>query len=305
MEQLNLRHLYYFWVISREGSIARASELLDLAPQTLSGQLATFESAVGGRLFLRERRKLALTDLGRMILGYADDIFALTGELTDTLQLAPADRPLTLAAGISASIHKLIAYYLLQPAMVLKRPVQLECRTGRTEDLVLSLKRKELDVVLADRMPGLDEHGPFTVHPVAGSSTSLFAAPALAANLKEGFPDSLNGQPLLANATDAPYFERLMNWLSLQGVRMRLMARVDDSALIKVFGRQGYGVFAAPTVIRREVCRQYEVEHIARIDEVQDELFAITRGRKLAHEGVRAICMDPVNFNALSTDLDK
>lgn len=305
MEQLNLRHLYYFWVISREGSIARASEVLDLAPQTLSGQLATFETAVGGRLFLRERRRLVITDLGRMILGYADDIFALTGELTDTLQLAPSDRPLTLSAGISASIHKLIAYYLLQPAMVLKRPVQLECRTGRTEDLVLSLKRKELDVVLADRMPGLDEHGPFTVHPVAGSSISLFAAPALANNLKDGFPDSLNGQPLLANATDAPYFERLMNWLSLQGVRMKLMARVDDSALIKVFGRQGYGVFAAPTVIRHEVCRQYEVEHIASIDEVQDELFAITRGRKLAHEGVRAICTTPVSFSNLGTDLTR
>ena len=109
MEQLNLRHLYYFWVISREGSIARASEVLELAPQTLSGQLATFEASVGGRLF-SERRKLILTDLGRLILGYADDIFALTGELAETLRLDPSERPLTLRAGVSASIHKLIAY---------------------------------------------------------------------------------------------------------------------------------------------------------------------------------------------------
>lgn len=112
MEQLNLRHLYYFWVISREGSIARASEVLELAPQTLSGQLATFEASVGGRLFSRERRKLILTDYGRLILGYADDIFALTGELAETLRLDPSERPLTLRAGVSASIHKLIAYYL-------------------------------------------------------------------------------------------------------------------------------------------------------------------------------------------------
>lgn len=177
MDQLNLRHLYYFWVISREGSIARASEVLQLAPQTLSGQLATFEASVGGRLFLRERRKLVLTDLGRLVLGYADDIFALTGELSDTLRLAPSDRPLRLSAGISASIHKLIAYYLIQPAMALGRQIQLDCRTGRTEDLALSLKRKELDVVLTDRMPDLDKHGPLTVHPLVGSSISLFAAP--------------------------------------------------------------------------------------------------------------------------------
>jgi len=132
VENLNLRHLYYFWVISREGSIARASEVLDLAPQTLSGQLATFEGAVGGRLFSRERRQLVLTELGHMVRSYADEIFELTGQLSETLRAGPEHRPLSLSAGISASIHKLIAYYLLHPAMKLNRPVQLECRTGRT-----------------------------------------------------------------------------------------------------------------------------------------------------------------------------
>ncbi len=139
MDQLNLKHLYYFWMISREGSIARASEVLDLAPQTLSGQLATFEASLDGLLFQRERRRLILTDLGRTVLGYADQIFALTGELNDTLRLAPSDRPLTLSAGVSASIHKLIAYYLLQPAMVLPRPVQLNCQTSGIEELMLRL----------------------------------------------------------------------------------------------------------------------------------------------------------------------
>ncbi|MEA1082205.1 LysR family transcriptional regulator [Marinobacter qingdaonensis] len=299
MDQLNLKHLYYFWMISREGSIARASEVLDLAPQTLSGQLATFEASLDGLLFQRERRRLILTDLGRTVLGYADQIFALTGELNDTLRLAPSDRPLTLSAGVSASIHKLIAYYLLQPAMVLPRPVQLNCQTSGIEELMLRLKRKELDVVLADRIPQLDEQGSFTVHPLAGSTISLYASPEQAVTLRTGFPGSLNGAPLLANATDAPYFDKLMNWFSLQGVRMNVVARIDDSALIKVFGRQGLGVFAAPTAIRDEVCRQYEVEEIASINEVKDELFAITRGKNPAHEGVRAICHGNVSFQPL------
>lgn len=299
MDQLNLKHLYYFWMISREGSIARASEVLDLAPQTLSGQLATFEASLDGLLFQRERRRLILTDLGRTVLGYADQIFALTGELNDTLRLAPSDRPLTLSAGVSASIHKLIAYYLLQPAMVLPRPVQLNCQTSGIEELMLRLKRKELDVVLADRIPQLDEQGSFTVHPLAGSTISLYASPEQAVNLRTGFPGSLNGAPLLANATDAPYFDKLMNWFSLQGVRMNVVARIDDSALIKVFGRQGLGVFAAPTAIRDEVCRQYEVEEIASINEVKDELFAITRGKNPAHKGVRAICHGNVSFQPL------
>ncbi|WP_273427424.1 MULTISPECIES: LysR substrate-binding domain-containing protein [Marinobacter] len=290
MDQLNLRHLYYFWMISREGSIARASEVLELAPQTLSGQLATFESSLDGLLFRREQRQLILTDLGKTVLVYADEIFALTGELTETLKLAPADRPLMLSAGISASIHKLIAYSLLQPAMALQRTIQLNCQTGGTDDLMLRLKRKDLDVVLTDRMPGLAEHGGFTAHPLSGSTISLFARSDMAERLKKGFPGSLNGEPLLANATNAPYFEKLMNWFSLQGVRMSVVARIDDSALIKVFGRQGLGVFAAPTAIRAEVCRQYEVEEIASINDVKDELFAITRSKNPAHEGVRAIC---------------
>ncbi len=290
MDQLNLRHLYYFWMISREGSIARASEVLELAPQTLSGQLATFEASLDGLLFQRERRQLVLTDLGKLVLGYADEIFALTGELNEVLRLGPGDRPLTLSAGISASIHKLIAYSLLQPAMALARPVQLNCQTGNTDDLMLRLKRKELDVVLTDRMPALSDHGAFTAHPLSGSAVSLYAPAAMAERLRHGFPQSLNGEPLLANATNAPYFEKLMNWFSLQGVRMNVVARIDDSALIKVFGRQGLGVFAAPTAIKAEVCRQYEVAEIASIQEVKDELFAITRVKDPAHEGVQAIC---------------
>ncbi|WP_344806577.1 LysR family transcriptional regulator [Allohahella marinimesophila] len=297
-EQLNLRHLQYFWVISREGSIVKASEVLDLAPQTLSGQLATFEASLGARLFRRERRSLVLTDLGRMVYGYAEDIFATTAELTEALKLPSAERPISLSAGVSASIHKLIAYHLLQPAFALDRPVSLHCQTGRTADLMLGLKRQELDVVLTDRMPHLDDQTRLTVHPIMRSTISLFASPEMASRLRDNFPASLEGEPFLANATDAPYYDQLMNWFSVAGIRMRLVAQIDDSALIKVFGREGAGVFAAPTVISAEVCRQYEVEKIASIDEVSEELFAVTRGRTVLHEGVKAICRPATLFES-------
>ncbi|MDO3722058.1 LysR family transcriptional regulator [Marinobacter sp. chi1] len=298
MDQLNLRHLYYFWMISREGTIARASEVLDLAPQTLSGQLATFETALGGMLFERERRRLHLTDLGRTVLGYADEIFALTSELNDVVRLAPAERPLSLSAGVSASIHKLIAYNLLQPAMKLKRPVHLNCLTGNTEDLILRLKRKELDVVLTDWVPQEEDQRGFAVHSLAGSAISLFASPGLAEPLMDGFPESLNGAPMLATTADAPYFKNLMHWFSVNGVKPEIVARVDDSALVKVFGSQGLGVFAAPTAIRGEVCRQYRVEEIASIDDVNEALFAFTRSKHPAHDGVRAICENSVWFGS-------
>ncbi|MDX1635213.1 MAG: LysR family transcriptional regulator [Marinobacter sp.] len=289
-DTLNLRHLHYFWVITREGSIARASEVLDLAPQTLSGQLASLEQAVGGRLFRRQGRGLVPTELGQMVAGYAREIFALTDELTEQLKSEPTARPLALAAGVSASIHKLIAFHLLQPALELDRQVSLDCRTGRTEALLFNLKKQELDVVLTDRIPGVEAHDEFTFHPLGGSTISLFAAPGLAERLQPGFPASLDGESLLANSTDSPYFDELMKWMTLAGVRMNLLAQVDDSALIKVFGRQGLGVFTAPTIIADEVCRQYQVVHIGALEAVTEQLYAVTRSRSISHDGVRAIC---------------
>lgn len=204
MEDLNLRHLYYFWVIAREGSVVRAAESLNLIPQTLSGQLATFEAALGNAVFRRANRALQLTDFGHTVFSYADDMFQTSQALNDVLRQPPEDRPLSLAVGIAASIHKLIAYRLTAPALALSREVRLNCRTGDTTELLKRLGQRELDVVLTDRLPTSGEAGQFRSQRLASSSMSLFAAPALAAKLAENFPASLDHQPFLATSLDAP-----------------------------------------------------------------------------------------------------
>lgn len=277
MENLNLRHLFYFWTIAREGSIARAAEHLDLTPQTLSGQLATFESAVGGALFRRANRALQLTDFGNTLLGYADEMFQTAEALLEVINQSPEERPLSLAIGIAASIHKLIAFQLTEPLLTLNREVRLNCHTGDSDELVKRLAQRELDVVLTDRQPDSSDAGRFRTYRLASSSMSLFATEDLAEALRDRFPGSLDGQPFLATSLKAPYITALMNWFSSQSIRVKVVAQIDDSALIKVFGRHGLGYFAAPTSIREEVCRQYQVEHIARISEVRDTLYAVTR----------------------------
>ncbi|WP_288992690.1 LysR family transcriptional regulator, partial [uncultured Marinobacter sp.] len=275
MDSLNLRHLYYFWVIARDGSIVRAAENLDLTPQTLSGQLSTFESSLGNALFRRANRSLQLTDFGQTVFSYADDMFQTAQALTDVLQQPPEDRPLSLSVGIAASIHKLIAYHLTEPALSLSREVRLNCRTGDTAELLKRLAQRELDIVLTDREPALSEAGHFRSYRLASSSMSLFATPQLARVLSAGFPASLDRQPFLATSLDAPYISALMNWFSSQSIRVKVVAEVDDSALIKVFGREGLGYFAAPTAISDEVCRQYQVVHVASIQEVRDNLYGV------------------------------
>ncbi|MGM0766758.1 MAG: LysR family transcriptional regulator [Pseudomonadota bacterium] len=286
LDKLNLRHLYYFWVIAREGAIVRAAEHLDLTPQTLSGQLAAFESALGNALFRRANRALQLTDFGHTVFSYADDMFQTAQALTEVLRQPPENRPLSLSVGIAASIHKLIAYCLTAPALSLSREVRLNCRTGDTAALLKRLGQRELDVVLTDCLPDSREASQFRSYRLASSSMSLFAAPELAGSLSGNFPASLDGQPFLATSLDAPYINALMNWFSSQGIRVKLVAEVDDSALIKVFGREGLGYFAAPTSIRAEVCRQYQVVHVACIADVRDTLYAVTRARGSHNEAV-------------------
>lgn len=289
MKDLNFRHLYYFWMIAREGSLSAASDRLELTPQTLSGQLAALEHQLGGALFQRRNRRLRLTDFGDTVFRYADEMFTTAESLSELLQQPPEHRPLTLAAGLSASIHKLIAYHLLEPALGLSREVRLQCQTGDTDSLLDRLARKELDVVLTDRQPPSARAASFHAYHLTSSSVSLFAAPSLATELRGGFPASLDGAPFLATSVDAPYFTELMNWFAGNRVRVRVVAEVDDSALIKVFGRQGLGYFAAPTAIEAEVCRQYQVEAIASITEVRDVLYAITRAGGSHHPAVAAI----------------
>lgn len=289
MEDLNLRHLYYFWAIAREGSIARAAESLSLTPQTLSGQLATFEASLGNALFRRANRALQLTDFGQTVFSYADDMFQTAQALTEVLRQPPEDRPLSLAVGIAASIHKLIAYHLTEPALSLSREVRLSCRTGDPVELLKRLGQRELDIVLTDRLPGSGEASQFRTYRLASSSISLFAAPALAEQLAADFPASLDQQPFLATSLDAPYISALMNWFSSQNLRVKVAAEVDDSALIKVFGRQGLGYFAAPTAILEEVCSQYHVVHVASIAEVRDTLYAVTRVRGSHNAAVEAL----------------
>ncbi|MFC4258958.1 LysR family transcriptional regulator [Marinobacter lacisalsi] len=289
MNPINFRHLYYFWVIAREGGVQRASEVLDLTPQTLSGQLATLESELGGALFLRRNRTLKLTDFGQAVYRYADDMFTTADSLAEMVRQPPENRPLTLTVGLSASIHKLIGYHLLEPALGLSREVRMHCRTGDTNSLLERLARKELEVVLTDRQPDSSQAGALRAYRLARSSISLFATEPLASALRANFPASLDGAPFLATSVDAPYFTELMNWFAGNQVRVRVVAEVDDSALIKVFGRQGLGYFAAPSAIEDEVCRQYQVETVARIDDVQDVLYAVTRSGQIQHPAVAAI----------------
>ncbi|MBB1488982.1 LysR family transcriptional regulator [Oceanospirillum sediminis] len=287
LKDLNMKHLYYFWVIAETGSIARASEYLDLTPQTLSGQLSAFEACYG-TLFTRNGRNLKLNSTGEQVRQYASQIFTMAGELDQFLNRPREALPLNLNIGICSSVHKLIAYRLIAPATEHSTEVHLKVVSGHQPDLIRSLQSQQLDIIISDRLPEEQNQSLFFT-PLLSSALSLFATRELADQLTDNFPKSLNDQPLLANDTDTPWFYELMNWLKKHNIRTQVCAEISDSALIKIFAQQGKGIFAAPTAIRDEVCHQYGVQEIGETCEVFTQHYAITRTPDPIHPAIQCI----------------
>lgn len=289
MEWLNYHHLLYFWMVAREGSVARAAEQLHLAQPTISGQIRALEEALGERLFNRSGRNLVLTEIGRVVYRYADEIFGLGRELMDTLKDRPTGRPVRLVVGIADAVSKLVAYRLLEPALTLPEPVVIICREAKPDHLLASLSVHALDLVISDSpVPPTVKVRAFN-HLLGESGITFFAAPRLVAAHKKKFPASLDGAPMLMPADNTTLRRALEQWFEQSSLRPRIVGEFEDSALMWTFGQAGAGVFAGPTAIEEEIRRQYGVRDIGRVPTIRERFYAISVERKIRHPALVAI----------------
>ncbi len=289
MHWLNYHHLYYFWVVAKEGSIQRACEQLRLAQPTISGQLRALEQALEEKLFIRVGRHLALTDTGRLTFRYANRIFSLGQELTEALKGRDPGRPLRFIVGLADVIPKAMAYWLLRSALSLPRPVHMICHEGRLDHLLADLATHNLDLVLADCPVPPTIKVQAHSHLLGESGVSLFATKRLAPNYHRNFPRSLEGAPLLLPTLNAGLRRSLDDWLTDQGIHPLVRGEFDDMATLLAFGQAGDGIFPASTVMEKEIISQYRVQVVGRIKSVKVRFYAITVARKLQHPAVLAI----------------
>jgi LysR family transcriptional activator of nhaA len=289
MGQLNLKHLRYFWAVAANGSIARAAERLHLTPQTISGQLTELEDQVGGKLFTRVGRNLALTDTGRLVFSYADEMFRLEGELRDVLSGRVPGSALVLNVGIAMVVPKLLAYRVLAPALAITEPVRLVCHEAPLADLLASLSVHKLDLVLADSplSPALNIRA--YNHPLGESGISFFATKTDAEHYLEGFPGSMDGAPILMPTGSSALRRSLELWFQRTGIGPQVVAEFEDRALMKSFGEAGVGIFTSPTAVEADVLQKYGVEVIGRTDDVKERFYAISAERRIKHPAVSAI----------------
>lgn len=290
MANLNYKHLRYFWMVAKSGSIVRASERLHLTSQSISGQLSEFEAALGKRLFRRVGRGLELTETGQRILGHAEQIFSLGDEILEVLRDEASPQAVPFRVGIADSVPKRLAYRVVEPSLGIDKSMRLICREGQLPSLLADLAIHRLDMVIADRpMPGnLSVRG--YDHFLGDSGISVFGAKSLAAKASQPFPQLLDGAPFLMPGADVALHARLMRWFEAERLRPRIVGEFDDSALVQAFGQAGAGYFAAPTSIEDDIVRQYQVQPVGRIDTVREQIYAITNERKLTHPVIAAIC---------------
>lgn len=289
MQRLNYQHLFYFWSVAKEGGVSRASEVLHLAQPTISAQLAAFEDAVGEKLFHREGRKLVLTEAGRGVYHYAEEIFALGRELTSFLNGRGGGHVQRLTVGIADGLTKLLAYRLLEPALRLAGPIRLVCHEDKPERLLAELALHGVDLVLSD-VPATPATGSrMFSHLLGKSGVGVFGTGELAGRYRPGFPNSLNAAPFLLPTPSLALRRSLDQWFDREGLSPNVRAEIEDSALLKTFGGAGVGLFVAPTLVEEEIRQQYRVEMLGTLEGVYERFHAISAQRKIQHPAVIAI----------------
>jgi LysR family transcriptional activator of nhaA len=289
MEWLNYHHLLYFWTVAREGGLAPAGKVLRLSHPTLSAQIHALENQLGEKLFVKVGRKLTLTETGRVVYRYAEEIFTLGREMVDTVKGRLGGQALRLDVGVADAVPKLVVRRLLQPALALEQPVRLVCYEDSYERLLADLALHTLDIVISDAPVPSGSHVKAFNHLLGETTISLFGTKSLASQYRRGFPDSLSDAPFLLPLESLTLRRSLNQWFERKRIEPRVVMEFEDSALLEAFGADGAGIFPAPTAVEAEVISQHGVQLIGRVSEVRERFYAISVARRLSHAAVVAI----------------
>jgi len=286
--RFSYRHLYYFWVVAREGGISKAAARLDMAVQTVSAQVRELERSLGCALLKPSGRGVSLTEAGAAAAAQADQIFQLGEQLPQAVRDAASAPALRLAAGVSDSLPKLVVRQLLLPALQEPR-LRLVCREGGLDDLLADLALHRLDVVLAERAAAPNENVRLYNHSLGTSPIGWYAPASLYALVRKGFPKCLAQVPVLLPTAQVAVRARIDRWFTHVGVRPYIAGEFEDSALLKTFGATGMGVFPAATWVHEDLLAHYGVRRFGLCGDVEQQYFAIGTERKVMHPLVQRL----------------
>ena len=284
----NYKHLYYFWVVAKEGGISRAAEKLDMAVQTVSAQVRDLERDLGYALLKPAGRGLVLTEAGLAALRQADQIFQLGEQLPQLVRDSVSTPVIRLSTGISDGLPKLVVRRLLQP-ILLEPELRLLCTEGEFDDLLGDLALHRLDVVFADRPAPSNPSMKLYTHAMGASPVAWYGSEALLKATRHNFPDSLAEIPLLMPTSHSAVRHHIDQWLEQRGIRPRIVGEFEDSALLKTFGASGMGAFPAAEWVHDELTKHYALHKLGACDGIKEFFYAIGTEKKVQHPYVLRI----------------
>jgi LysR family transcriptional activator of nhaA len=287
MEWLNYHHLLYFYTVAKEGGVSKAAEVLHLAQPTLSSQIKKLEKTIGHDLFERSGRSLVLTETGQLVYRYADEIFGIGQELTDVLHNRTEEDRSRFLVGVQGALPKLVAYELLRPALECEEnEYQIVCFEGKLNELLAELAMHRLDVVIADRPLSPDNHVRAFNHLLGKCGVTVYGTSKLARKYKRNFPQSLDSAPMLLPTQNTSLRRQLEQWFDDNEIYPTIAHEFEDSAVLKVFGQEGHGLFATPSAIEEDVCKQYSVKVVGRLPKIVERFYAISIEKRLKHPAI-------------------
>ncbi|MFT5572575.1 MAG: LysR family transcriptional activator of nhaA [Cryomorphaceae bacterium] len=289
MKQLNFNHLQYFYAVAKEGTVTRAAEAMHVTPQTVSGQLATFEEYIGAPLFQRHGKRLEPNRLGQVALRYADDIFNLGNELSRTLASHDVGQVANFNVGIVDAIPKVMVFEMLNDCFDLENRFTLECHEGDLSGLLADLSINKLDLIISDQPLPIGVSIRATNNYLGKSGVTFFAPKDECEKYQKDFPRSLHQAPFLMPGRKSAQHQNLVSWFVQSKIAPKIVAEFDDSALLKFFGQTGRGIFCVASAVEHDVLAQFDVGIIGRADSVSDRYYGITPERKIKHPAVDSV----------------
>ena len=279
---LNYRHLYYFWVVTKEGGFARAAERLDMAVQTISAQVRELEKTLGHQLLKPHGRGVALTDAGHAAFARAEEIFQLGQRVADEVREAASGQVARLAVGLSDGLSKLAAHALLEPVLATPH-LRLVCHEGEFEQLLAELALHHLDLVLAGQAAPRNPNLRLASELLVRAPVDWWGPATLVGrSQQQNFPQCLQALPVLLPTTHSALRPTIDRWLEAQQLRPRIVGEFEDSALLAVFAARGLGVFPVSRPGASDVGLMRGLRLLGRCEGVLEEVHAI-RSRRGEH----------------------
>ncbi|MGR6833188.1 transcriptional activator NhaR [Aliivibrio wodanis] len=286
MSHLNYNHLYYFWMVCKQGSVTKAAEALFLTPQTVTGQIKALEERVDGKLTKRNGRNVEPTELGQLIYKYADRMFGLSYEMLDIVNYSQQSNVL-FDVGVADSLSKRLVSKVLSTTVPEDASIHLRCFESTHELLLEQLSQHKLDMILSDCPVDSSQNSGLFSKKLGECNMSFFCSKEMT---DFSFPEVLEKKKLLIPGSRTSMGRKVIQWCDQQGITPNILGEFDDVALMKAFARENNAVFLAPTVYMKEADSDLSLHRIADVNDLKEEYYVIFAERMIQHPAVKSIC---------------